>query len=73
MPTLEQEASKLASAIYQAARPLEDLEMQGLVLGNGHHMRQQIAKFATDLLRERWQEPKAAPTPSFSSVNQPVP
>ena len=33
-----------------------DLETAKVEFGNGHHIRQQITKFGTDLLEEIWNE-----------------
>lgn len=52
--TCEQACIAAANAAYQALGAFEDLENAGQVRGNGHHMRQQIAKEAADLVRERW-------------------
>lgn len=49
-------SAKLSNAVYLACRLLEDLQVFGRLRGNGHHMRQAVAEFAANLLRERWQE-----------------
>lgn len=33
---------------------IEAMEQMGLLDGNGHHMRQQVAEFAEQLVRDRW-------------------
>lgn len=63
----------ITNGIYSATELLERLEGAQLVLGNGHHMRQQLTQKMTELLqeaedkiteaavallRERWQGPK---------------
>lgn len=59
--TLEAAEAQLSTAVYAACRLLEDLENGGLVRGNGHHLRQAVAAFAVEKLKERWQAPVAAP------------
>ncbi len=50
----EAASAELGSAVYAAAILLERLEDAGKVRGNGHHMAQSVAAFATGLLAERW-------------------
>ena len=45
---------ELENAVYKATRIIEDLEGQGKVIGNGHHIRQQISAFAVRMLISRW-------------------
>lgn len=45
--------AELQAAVYQATRVYEDLEHQGRITGNGHHMRGEIVDAAIKLLRER--------------------
>ena len=45
----------MGNMVYQSTALFERLEGAGLIRGNGHHMSQQVAKFATDLLKERWE------------------
>ena len=52
--TLEEALSEIGNATYTATDLYERLEGSGLVHGNGHHMRQKVAEFAKQLLRERW-------------------
>lgn len=53
---LDAAKAEIANAVYEATRLYEYLETHGRrVRGNGHHMRQRIAKAATDLLEERWE------------------
>jgi hypothetical protein len=41
--------------VYQAAVQLfEFLEHRGLITGNGHHMAQDVAAYAAELLSSRW-------------------
>lgn len=53
---------ELSNRIYEAAGLIEELEYcvasdgTKRIRGNGHHIRQQIAKFAESLLAERWCE-----------------
>ena len=57
---LDEAKVELSNRIYEAARLIEMLEYCRAedggkrIRGNGHHMRQQIAEYATDLLSERW-------------------
>lgn len=53
----DEAASRLSNLVYEATELFERLEGAGLIRGNGHHMRQKVAKFATDLLEERWVGP----------------
>lgn len=56
--TFDDAKVELSNAVYEAARLLETLEYAGKIRGNGHHMRQEVARFAVDLLKERWVEDK---------------
>lgn len=40
--------------VYFACLLFERLEGHDKVRGNGHHMAQYVSKYATDLLKERW-------------------
>lgn len=51
---LEDAATDMSSAVYKAAALYERLENRGLILGNGHHIRQQLAREAVLMLRDRW-------------------
>lgn len=52
---LEINAAYLSNRVYEACAGIfESLEANGDIHGNGHHMAQQVAKKAEDLLRERW-------------------
>jgi len=57
--SLERAKVEVENAVYRATDLYERLEGAGLVWGNGHHMRQKIAKMASDLLEERWNEQKS--------------
>lgn len=48
----------LSNEVYKSTQLYETLEYKGLVYGNGHHMRQKVAEFAVNLLKERWIEKK---------------
>lgn len=50
----EDAAGVLYRRVYEAAKPIEELQDQGLVDGNGHHARQKIAQAAVKELRSRW-------------------
>lgn len=52
--SLDEARGQISTAIYEATALFEQLEASGRVRGNGHHMRQAVAEFATKLLRERW-------------------
>ena len=56
---LSQAKCRIENAVYVATELFERLEGAGLVWGNGHHMRQKIAKMAADLVEERWNEQKS--------------
>lgn len=60
--TLEEAEARLSTAVYAATRLFEDLENAGLVGGNGHHLRQAVATFTVEKLKERWQAPVVAPS-----------
>lgn len=62
--TLEQAEAELTEAVYASTRILEDLEHAGLVSGNGHHLRQEIAQLAVNKMRERWKGAPATPKAS---------
>ena len=53
---LETAQNELSNEVYAAAGIIELLEGQGKVRGNGHHIRQNIAAYAENLLKERWRE-----------------
>lgn len=46
--------NELECKVYEATKILEELEREGLVFGNGHHMRQAIAAEAVEMLKLRW-------------------
>lgn len=50
--------NEISNAVYQASKIIEQLEGAGKVLGNGHHARQNIAKFAADEIMKRWNHKK---------------
>lgn len=61
--TMEQAEADVSNAAYAAVTGLfEGLEFAGRVRGNGHHMAQDVAKFASELVKKRWIEEKAAET-----------
>lgn len=51
---LEEMVSRIGRSVFEAAMTFEPLEDAGLVSGNGHHLAQEVAGFAVELLRERW-------------------
>lgn len=54
--TVDQAATLISNAVYEACGLYEQLQHAGRVGGNGHHVRQKIANAATALMRERWIE-----------------
>ena len=66
---LKEAQSELSNRIYEAARLLEELEYAGKVIGNGHHMRQQLCQVAERLLADRWAE--KAPEPQVQECGCP--
>lgn len=60
MATTKEEAKrKISVAVYAATGIVERLEAEGVIIGNGHHIRQKIAAMAAELVAERWAEPEA--------------
>jgi len=51
---LNKAKNELSNAVYQATFLIEMLESVGKVRGNGHHIRQKLAKMVEDFLGERW-------------------
>lgn len=47
---------ELNNNVYLACQLIEKLENAGRIIGNGHHIRQNIAKFAQDTLKSRWKD-----------------
>jgi hypothetical protein len=52
--SVEDAEVELMNAVYRAAVFFERLENNGKVHGNGHHMAQNVAEYAKNLLHERW-------------------
>lgn len=50
---------ELSNGIYFHSNLFEQLEHLGKYRGNGHHARQKLAEFATQLLKENWAEKSA--------------
>ena len=50
----EDMARDIESAVLDATQVIETLEAAGLIVGNGWHIRQDIAKYAKDKVLERW-------------------
>lgn len=48
--------AEISNAVYEACSLFERLEGCGKVIGNGHHIRQQISKFATDVFDKRYED-----------------
>jgi len=55
---LDTAACDIENAVYAACGLYERLEGRRRLYGNGHHMAQQVATFAKNLMIERWEEPK---------------
>lgn len=60
---LGEASSEIGNLVYEATYLFEKLEHRGVLSGNGHHMRQQIAEEAGKLLRERWRQPTSTAAP----------
>lgn len=54
--TKDHAVADIGNAAYKATCLFEHLERAGKVVGNGHHMRQKCAEFASQLMTERWRE-----------------
>lgn len=60
--TLEYATTEISKRVYKATGLIERLEFCKAsdggkrIRGNGHHLRQEIAKFAEKLLKENWEE-----------------
>lgn len=53
--TIEELAQGITRDVYAAAvKHFEAAEHAGLIVGNGHHMAQDVAETAKRLLLERW-------------------
>lgn len=52
--TEDEAVAIISNMVYQASHLFERLESVRKVRGNGHHMMQQIAESAQNLMRERW-------------------
>lgn len=48
--------AEIVNDVYKVCLIFETLEGMGKVRGNGHHMAQNVAQYAADLLEERWRE-----------------
>lgn len=54
---IERLIADVTKAVYQAVTgPYEQAEHAGIIIGNGHHMAQEIAGQAGRLLRERFEK-----------------
>ena len=56
--SLVEAESAISNIVYEATELFERLEYLGLVRGNGHHIRQKLARAAMEELRSRWLGPK---------------
>jgi len=50
----------ISNKVYQAATFAEDVEHQGLIFGNGHHVAQDIAAYAQAKILLQWRDRKEA-------------
>lgn len=55
--TLADARTELSNAVYMSTELLERLEGAGLVSTNAHHLRQEVARLAVDLLERFWTGP----------------
>ena len=46
----------LGNKVYEACAIIEKLEGLGMIIGNGHHARQEIADYAIKILKLRWRD-----------------
>lgn len=51
---LEYYSTLVSREVYRATEVFETIEGSGLLYGNGHHVRQQLAEHAVDILKARW-------------------
>jgi hypothetical protein len=54
--TLDEAKRQISNAVYAATSLVERLEHAGLLHGNGHHIRQELAAHAATVVAERWTE-----------------
>jgi hypothetical protein len=59
---LSRAQSEIGNLVYESTFLFERLEHRGVLRGNGHHMRQEIAEAAGNLLKERWIQPTSPAT-----------
>lgn len=59
---LAEAENELSNRVYKAAIFFEHLEGQNKVWGNGHHMAQNIAELAVNILKGRWIKPREKQT-----------
>ena len=52
--TLKEAMNEVSNEVYLGSAIVEELEHAGKIFGNGHHIRQAIAKFAEDYIRAQW-------------------
>ena len=52
---LETACAEISNSVYEATLLFEKLEFTDRkIRGNGHHIRQKVAMFAKELMKERW-------------------
>lgn len=66
--TVEEAEAAVINSVYEATQLIERLESRGKVVGNGHHARQKLARYAGDELKARWIK-HATPTPTDTSTS----
>ena len=60
--SLDDASAIVINQVYKATRIIEELEYcksndgGKRIRGNGHHIRQEIAAFAANLLKDRWED-----------------
>lgn len=54
---MEKRKARMENAIYSACIGLfENMECDREIVGNGHHLAQEVVAFAGNLVKERWHE-----------------
>jgi hypothetical protein len=52
--SLEQAAAELGRRVFEATALLDQLQDAGKIGGSGHYARQDLARAARELIRDRW-------------------
>ena len=53
---LDTARDEVCGAIYEASGLFEILEGKGKIYGNGHHIRQELSRFAMQLMEDYWKK-----------------